>query len=115
MVLYLLGGIISFVNAFLWKPLILEFLDQHNIKVCNYNRKKIPVGIGILLILSTIVSSFFVLFFAEEPIMYFVYLFGLSFVGFVGMIDDLIGESNVKGFKGHLIKMYKGQLTSGGL
>lgn len=115
MILYLLGGIISFATVFLWKTLILEFLAKYSIKVYNYNKKEIPVGIGLLLLLSTVVSSSFILFMTDEPMMYFVYLFGLSLIGFAGILDDLVGEEKVKGLKGHLIKMYKGELTSGGL
>ncbi|WP_058485302.1 MraY family glycosyltransferase [Defluviitalea phaphyphila] len=115
MILYLLGGIISFGISFFWKTLILEFLLNHNIKALNYKKKEIPVGTGILILLSTIISSFFLLFITNEPIMYFIYLFGFSLIGFAGILDDLVGENNIKGLKGHFGKMFKGELTSGGL
>lgn len=115
MILYVLGGIISFVVSFLWKSLIIDFLISHNIKIVNYNKKEIPVGIGILLLLSAVISSSFILFITDQPMMYFVYLFGLSLVGFAGILDDLVGETKIKGLKGHLSKMCQGQLTSGGL
>lgn len=115
MILYLLGGIISFFVSFFWKSFIVEFLISHNIKAVNYNKKEIPAGIGILLLLSGVVSSSFILFITDQPMMYYVYLFGLSLVGFVGILDDLVGEDKIKGLKGHLSKMYQGELTSGGL
>ncbi|NLK20941.1 MAG: hypothetical protein GX308_02380 [Epulopiscium sp.] len=115
MIFYLIGGIISFITVFFWKPLIIEFLLKYNIKVNNYNQKEIPLGTGILLLLAITIATFFLIFFSDEPIMYFVYLFGLSFIGFAGIIDDFVKESKIKGLRSHLIRMYQGELTSGGL
>ncbi|HHW66757.1 MAG TPA: phospho-N-acetylmuramoyl-pentapeptide-transferase [Epulopiscium sp.] len=115
MILYVLGGIIAFFVSILWKSFVIEFLNNHDIKVVNYNKKEIPIGIGILLLLSSVVSSSFIVFFTDQPMMYYVYLFGLSFIGFAGILDDLVEENKIKGLKGHLSKMYQGELTSGGL
>lgn len=115
MIFYFMGGIIAFITAFFWKPLILEFLLKQNIKKINYNKKEIPIGMGILLLFSTVVATFFLIFFTEQPMMHYIFLFGVSLIGFAGILDDIVEESRIKGLKGHFTRMVKGELTSGGI
>ncbi len=35
--------------------------------------------------------------------------------GFLGFVDDLLGDSSAQGFRGHLLAMARGRLTTGGL
>ncbi|NLJ88114.1 MAG: UDP-N-acetylmuramyl pentapeptide phosphotransferase [Epulopiscium sp.] len=115
MIFYFIGGLIGFVTSFFWKALILEFLIKYKIAKTNYKQEIIPVGMGILLFFSVLIASFFIIFFTEQPIIYYVFLFGLSLIAFAGLLDDIIDENEVKGLKGHLKKMFNGELTGGGI
>jgi len=47
---------------------------------------------------------------------YVLVLFAAVGFGFLGMLDDLVaGEGDVRGFKGHVRALLKGQLTTGGV
>lgn len=43
------------------------------------------------------------------------YIVSIILIGLIGLIDDLIGETEIKGFKGHIKALIRGKLTTGGL
>ena len=44
-----------------------------------------------------------------------IYLLGFSFIGMLGILDDLIGEKKIKGLRGHIRALFSGVLTTGGI
>lgn len=95
--------------------MIIDLLIQTNMIRENYNQQKIPLGMGIVIFLSTIVAAFFVLFTTQQPMFFFMFLFGTASVAFAGIIDDILGDHSVKGVRGHLSQLAGGVLTTGGL
>lgn len=44
-----------------------------------------------------------------------IYLMGFVFIGFLGLLDDLIGTKYIKGLKGHIDALLHGEITTGAL
>jgi UDP-GlcNAc:undecaprenyl-phosphate/decaprenyl-phosphate GlcNAc-1-phosphate transferase len=85
----------------------------------NYRGNPITSIGGILFIVPLIILTIinFVLYDADLiklPLSNIAVFLVLGF-GFLGLIDDLIGNRDVQGFKGHILSIFKGKLTTGGL
>ena len=97
-------------------PLIYDLLMNNNCTALNYRKQNIPIGMGLVFIL---VQSFVILIFIVlkniNDIFVYCYIFSILLIGLIGIIDDLIGEKEVKGFKGHIASLIKFKLTTGGL
>lgn len=97
-------------------PLIYGLLMNNNCTALNYRKQHIPIGMGLVFIL---VQSFVILIFNlyknfSDTFVY-LYIISILMIGLIGIIDDLIGEKEVKGFKGHISSLLKLKLTTGGL
>jgi UDP-N-acetylmuramyl pentapeptide phosphotransferase/UDP-N-acetylglucosamine-1-phosphate transferase len=115
MIPYLFGGLISFVFVLLSKGMVVRFLQENHMTIKNYKGDEIPQGIGILLLMATMISSVFLLLTTNQSKLCFLYLFGLSVVGLGGMLDDLLGTQDVKGLRGHIHQLTKGRMTTGAI
>lgn len=97
-------------------PLIHGLLINNNCTALNYKKQDIPIGMGLAFVL---VQSIVILGFSlyKNSIDNFVlfYVISILIIGLIGIIDDLIGEKEVKGFKGHIASLLKLKLTTGGL
>lgn len=110
--LALIGGILA-------EALILHFLLGMLINTGsvrpNYLGQKIPVSVGIsfpaAVMLVYMLSAMLSLFQSD----YLLFILGLMTVSFLGFIDDMLGQRDTLGFKGHLGALLKGRLTTGGL
>lgn len=110
--IFLLSGIISFIII----PLIYDMLLTNNCVALNFKKQEIPIGMGLVfIIVQTFVISMFALYSKVEESFIFFYIISILIIGIVGIVDDLIGEKAVKGFKGHISSLLKGKLTTGGL
>lgn len=96
---------------------IIEMLCKTGVEICNsinYRGKLIPAIGGIVFI--PVLSLFMpVLSFIkpEHFLVYLSYLTLVSSMGFAGLIDDLTGEKNIKGYANHLKCIFKGIVTTG--
>jgi hypothetical protein len=43
------------------------------------------------------------------------FLLAATAFGFLGLVDDLVGSGDARGFRGHLIELARGRMTTGGL
>jgi len=112
----LIVAIISALIAKITIPFIYNMLLANKCTALNYNKNEIPLGMGIVFILiQTIVVFLFALSFNTNAAYVFSYIVSMLLIGMIGLIDDLIGEKDVKGFKGHIKSLIKGKLTTGGL
>lgn len=98
-------------------PLFKNLLVNSNIIRPNYKQDMIPVSMGIVFLPMMIINGIILAFFTSkvENLLYiFVYIFGMISMFFAGVLDDIIGNRNVSGLKGHFKSLFKGDLTTGG-
>ncbi|SHJ64967.1 glycosyl transferase [Tepidibacter formicigenes] len=105
--------LIGFLGTLLIIPYFKSLLVESNIVRKNYKGDLIPVSIGIVFLPMLIVNSSIVRYFYKDNQIY-IFLFGIIAMAFIGIIDDLIGNRDVSGLKGHFKSLFKGRLTTGG-
>lgn len=112
-VLFVLG----FLLTFLMIPLFKGMLTEGDIVRPNYKGDMIPVSMGIVFIpmltinailLASVVRSI------ENAAYIFIFVSAVFSMVFAGIMDDIIGNRNVSGLKGHFKSLFKGKLTTGG-
>lgn len=94
---------------------ILPMLKENGALRQNFQGIDIPVSVGITFPLAII--SVFLLYIPSScfhPV-YYPFLLGIIFISFLGFIDDMLGQRDALGFKGHFGALLKGRLTTGGL
>jgi len=92
--------------------LLLPMLQRGGAERNNYRGQMIPVAAGISFPLVLMVSYLPYRYF---PIDSFGILTGVILMALLGLIDDLLGNRDTLGFKGHISSLFKGRLTTGGL
>lgn len=98
-------------------PLFQNLLVQSNIVRPNYNKEMIPVSMGIVFLPMIIINGIIVTFITEKSqnlLLLFIFIFGIMTMFLAGILDDIIGNRNVSGLKGHFKSLLKGELTTGG-
>lgn len=108
----ILAGALPFILELLALYLLLPMLQQGGAKRPNYLGQQIPVAAGISFPLVLLISYL--------PYRYFHIdtsgiLIGVILMALLGLIDDLLGNRDAMGFKGHIYSLLQGQLTTGGL
>lgn len=106
----------AFVLGYVTRPLFFFLLDEGGLIRENYQRKSIPLGMGIYLFfnLTTVWSiGYIVNIYSFEKLLPIVLL--TVFFAFFGFIDDLLGNRKAKGLIEHFGCLLKGELTTGGL
>src|SRR5699024_6660014 len=106
----LLIGISIFTTSIILK-LVYNMLRKTHAERENYLAEMIPVGMVIifpisLICIMTVLSLFYSL--GEEI---YIFLFGMVSISFLGLIDDLLGNRDTTGLKGHIGKLFHLQLT----
>src|SRR5699024_5387330 len=82
----------------------------------NYRNEDIPIGMGILFVLVQFISLGIVILLKHGSFLHVIsYLFAITLIGMIGLLDDLTGDENIKGFKGHIKSFFKGKLTTGAM
>lgn len=107
----------SFVISKLLMPMFLHLLYDANSVRSNYRGENIPVSIGIVFIPVMVINVIYLVFIngsKHESLEAFVFFAGVVSMGLAGLLDDLLGNRDVSGLKGHFKKMFKGELTTGG-
>lgn len=108
--------ITSAVLSLIGVPIILKVLKKGSTLSPNYKGEKIPVCMGLLFIFVQTINLSIVLLYLDDSNNYIMYyLFSIIFIGLVGLLDDLIGEEDIKGLKGHVRSFLKGNPTTGGI
>lgn len=108
LILILINVLLSLV-AF---PMVMRMFKNNNVVALNYKKEEIPICLGVVFIFIEMVTlSIYFLFYREEKIL--IYLLGILSVGLIGLLDDLTGDTQIKGLKGHIKAFFKGELTTG--
>ncbi len=104
----------TLVISFMFIPIILKMLKESECVRSNYRNKIIPAIGGIVFIPILLVSVTFLI--LQQTIQYqeyIRYLFIICCMGIIGLLDDLIGEKNIKGIRNHVMSFFRGKLTTG--
>lgn len=103
-------------------PMIMKMLRNSNVLCENYKSDMIPTSVGIVFIFAQVITmgilqvlSQLQIFSQLDSGFNFVYLLGFVFMGLLGLLDDLIGDSKTKGLKGHIKAFFNGILTTGAI
>lgn len=112
----LIGFIVSLVLSYIGSPMIFNMLYESKTVGLNYKNEKIPICMGLLFVFVQSITIAGVSILNKGEIRYIIYyLFAFILIGIAGLLDDLIGDENIKGFKGHIKSFFKGKLTTGGI
>lgn len=115
MILLLFIFFLGFIGTTLAIPLFKNLLIKSNLIRPNYRGENIPVGMGIVFLPMLIINSITILYFDyENPLYLFLFLFSIISMFLAGALDDIIGNRDVSGLKGHFKNLFKGNLTTGG-
>lgn len=121
---------LGFLGTYFMIPLFKSVLVNGNVIRPNYKNEMIPVGMGIVFLPMIIINSIILGFVTLNNIWFVsssnynlnivwllclaLYIFSMMAMFFAGALDDLIGNRNVSGLKGHFKSLFKGELTTGG-
>lgn len=94
---------------------LLPMLQETGAVRQNYQGIDIPVSAGISFPLVAIGVFALYVPLAYFKSSYYPFLLGITALCFLGFIDDMLGQRDALGFKGHFGALFKGKLTTGGL
>lgn len=80
----------------------------------NFKKEMIPCCMGLMFLPPLIIGCIEYAYFYQTMQIY-VYFSGIITMGMLGIIDDLLGNRDYSGLKGHLSAFFRGKLTTGGL
>lgn len=116
-ILYAILILTGLLGTYAIIPLFRSLLIESNVLRTNYKKDMIPVSMGIvflpMLIINAIILAYFTTNF-KDMLHIFIFLFGLVSMFFAGILDDIIGNRDVSGLKGHFKSLLNGKLTTGG-
>lgn len=106
----------ALILSYLILPFLLFFLERIGYTRKNFRGKLIPVGSGILTHIVFLIILFFDYlifknFSGSKLILPFI--IAIIGIGFLGLLDDLLGDRSIGGFKGHFGKLKEGRVTTG--
>ena len=112
-------ALIAFFAGILVEALILFFLIDmlRETKAVrkNYLNIDIPVSAGISFPFALIIVFTLIDLSGWYDISYHLFVLAAVTMSFLGFIDDMLGQRDALGFKGHFSALFKGRLTTGGL
>lgn len=86
----------------------------NNFLFTNYESRKIPSCMGIVFVITqTITSLLSLLLLKINRVIVSYYLICMLFIAIISLIDDLLGNHKIKGFKGHILNLFRGNVTTG--
>ena len=104
--------IMNLVLSFIGLPMLSSLLYESGHVEKNYRGQDIANSMGMIFIFVELISlSIYYVFTGDLNLLYF--LMAIVFMGFIGFIDDSIGDTKIKGFKGHVKAFFSGNLTTG--
>jgi len=110
----LLIFIVSGVNTLLFISIIKNLLISNDRVAKNFKGQTIPIGMGMTFVFVMLVNSIFlVLAVDSNHLNLLIILIGIVTMSFIGVIDDLIGNRNSLGFKGHIKSFFNSTVTTG--
>ena len=115
---------LGFLGTYFMIPLFKSMLVNGNVIRPNYKNEMIPVGMGIVFLPMIIINSIILGFVTLNNIWFVsssnynlnivwllclaLYIFSMMAMFFAGALDDLLGNRNESGLKGHFKILFKG-------
>lgn len=115
--LYTILLLVGLFGTYAIIPYFKNLLVNSNVIRPNYKKDMIPVSMGMVFLPMMIINGIILAYFTNEAqnLLYlFIYIFGMIAMFFAGVLDDIIGNRDVSGLKGHFKSLLKGDLTTGG-
>lgn len=115
--LYSILTLTGIIGTYSIIPMFKNLLISSNVVRPNYKGDSIPVSMGIVFLPMIIINSTILSFATHEyqNLLYlFMYIFGIISMFFAGILDDILGNRDVSGLKGHFKSLLNGTLTTGG-
>lgn len=110
---------LAFIAGILAEALILHYLldmlKNTGAVRPNYLGVSIPVSVGLSFPAAVLLVYMLAAIVSRYKPEYNLFMLGLMTISFLGFIDDMLGQRDTLGFKGHLGALLKGRLTTGGL
>ncbi len=111
---------ISFLVSLIFLKYLLSLLSSSVYTCLNFRNKLLPAGTGLLFPMVFLVTMVLVAFFgggsfskiSSSSLILLVLILGLALLG---VLDDLLGDRSISGFKGHFGELARGKLTTGAL
>ena len=116
-ILYIVLFLIGILGTYAIIPLFKNLLMDSNVVRPNYKQDMIPVSMGIVFLPMIIINGILLAYTTTkyQNLMYlFMFMFGMISMFFAGILDDIVGNRDVSGLKGHFKSLLKGKLTTGG-
>lgn len=115
--LMLLAALLSFGVAKFALNSVLQLIIEAGFVRPNFRGDNIPVGAGLLFFLSILPPAVLLLAFQSSDVHVtgIIFLFVIGAMTLLGMVDDIFGSRAASGLKGHIKRMLRGELTTGGL
>ncbi|HOB20625.1 MAG TPA: hypothetical protein PK830_02195 [Candidatus Atribacteria bacterium] len=109
---YILATAVALATFIAFKRRIVGFLISKKVTAINYAGVEIVNGAGLLLAFSSLTSSL-VLLLLESDTSCQTYLYMVLTLSFAGLLDDIMGDPQVKGLSGHVRSLLKGGFSTG--
>jgi UDP-GlcNAc:undecaprenyl-phosphate GlcNAc-1-phosphate transferase len=106
----LLGAVAEGVILYL----LINMLQESGAVRKNYLGQTIPVSGGISFAISVLLVFLVYLLTSRYDSSFSTYLVGIITISFLGFVDDMLGQRDTLGFKGHFGSLFRGKLTTGG-
>lgn len=94
---------------------LLPMLKETGAVRKNYQGIDIPVSAGLTFPLAMMLIFLVYILLGQGSVNFPFFLLGMMVISFLGFIDDMLGQRDTLGFKGHFGALFKGRLTTGGL
>lgn len=90
------------------------WLQGKGLMRANYRGDTIPTGAGAFFLTGSIITwIIFLISGLGNPDIIVRLIFLISVIGAAGLIDDMLGEKDFQGFRGHFSRLFKGRITTG--
>ena len=94
---------------------LLTMLKEAGAVRKNYQGIDIPVSVGLTFPMTVLIVLLIYILLGRGQNNYQFFLLGLMSISFLGFIDDMLGQRDTLGFRGHFGALFHGRLTTGGL
>lgn len=113
--LILVFFLVGYFFTLIISPGTIKFLNSAEVVAENYQGNSIPKLGGMCFLFGFLVSLVFLQLFFNLTMEYYLLTGGIAFMAFLGLLDDLLGNREVSGLRGHFRSLLSGNITTGAI